>query len=505
MMALLALLPATGHDQMWLLYAAHRVLEGQPLYGPTLLESNPPLMIWLLLPVVKLSTWLPVPPACLLKAATLLLGAASACWSYSLLQRQQRWIHPAMRMWLLLTFVIVFGVAPARDFAQRDHLLALLCLPYLVSIATRLRGITLSSKETMSLGLCAGLGICLKPHQALLFLAMEALLLAKKKRWWTLDAPALIAIGVLYIIAVRWLTPLYFTQALPLLRDCYWAFGHRTLLQLLEDAPQLHVLALLCLTFAWRQRRQAAPLHEEVFTLLIAGIASTCAYDLQGTGWYYQQLPAISFFSLALALQIGTLFAQNPIRWTKRVTAPWILYAGIALTVLALALTTHCMDYPFTEARALPISAPDPALLASLPAGTPIYVMTTNLDDTLPAVTRWSLTWGSRMPHMWMLPAILRAESTPQDPQTPTRLTQARIQQLDTFQHQVVTQDLMRWKPLWVFVERCYRPEVHCQVLEDRHDNLLAWFNRDATFRATFSDYEWKTVSGDFDVFQRVR
>ena len=42
MAALLALLPAAGHDQMWLLYAARLTLNGAPLYGSQVFETNPP-------------------------------------------------------------------------------------------------------------------------------------------------------------------------------------------------------------------------------------------------------------------------------------------------------------------------------------------------------------------------------------------------------------------------------------------------------------------------------
>src|ERR1700744_385756 len=47
MAALLAFLPAAGHDQLWCLYAAQHVMDGTRLYGPELLESNPPLILWL--------------------------------------------------------------------------------------------------------------------------------------------------------------------------------------------------------------------------------------------------------------------------------------------------------------------------------------------------------------------------------------------------------------------------------------------------------------------------
>ena len=62
-------------------------------------------------------------------------------------------------------------------------------------------------------------------------------------------------------------------------------------------------------------------------------------------------------------------------------------------------------------------------------------------------------------------------------------------------------EDFARWKPQLVLVERCQDPVVQCQVLEDRHDDLLGWFLRDAGFRAEFAGYRyWKSV-GSFDAY----
>jgi len=50
-------------------------------------------------------------------------------------------------------------------------------------------------------------------------------------------------------------------------------------------------------------------------------------------------------------------------------------------------------------------------------------------------------------------------------------------------------------------VERCQDPAVHCQVLEDRHDDLLAWFLRDPAFRQVFRNYHYLRSSGTFDAY----
>lgn len=493
MFALLSLLPATGHDQMWLLYSARLVSQGKTLYGPELFESNPPLIIWLSRLPVALAHLFPGGEAFYLKLLTLIAGTVSAWWNFSFFRRATtQTISRTTRAWLFFSFIVLFGAATARDFAQRDHLLVLLCLPYVASIACRARRIYIPGWEAALIGISAAVGISLKPHQALLVLALESFLFAKRRSVRSLLRPEpflVVTLGVAYLIAARTLTPAYFTTIIPLLRDCYWAFGNRSFLQLIGDAPQLHILGLIAI-FLWRKHKDLP-----VTVLLLAGIAATLAYYLQGTGWYYQQLPAIGFFGLALALELLPIL--EGMRLPRHATA-----LAATLAVIALFCTTHAMNYPFTSERNFVVYEPDASLLAQLPPHTPVYAMTTDLDLTIPAITKYNLTWASRMPHMWMLPAILRAEA--HDPSTPKRLTPQRIAELDAIQHRIVAEDIERWQPEYIFIHRCYAVYTPCQELDGRKDDLERWFDKDPRFRRAMSHYMTEGAHMSFDVYKRM-
>jgi hypothetical protein len=62
-------------------------------------------------------------------------------------------------------------------------------------------------------------------------------------------------------------------------------------------------------------------------------------------------------------------------------------------------------------------------------------------------------------------------------------------------------QDLAYWHPALILVNRCQDPAVRCQILEDRHDNLLAWFERDPAFQQEFARYHFLRSSGPFDAY----
>lgn len=499
MTSLLALLPAAGHDQMWTLYAAQQMLRGTTLYGPHLFESNPPLILWMLLVPDSVARILHLPLSLVFKLFVAATEAAVALVCFSLLRRLPSAPRPA-RLWTLaFAFVCIFGAMPARDFGQRDHLLALLFLPYILAAAVDAddHAAAPALLSRIAIGIVAGLGISLKPHHLLAPIAIELVQLLKHRSPRRLLRPETLALAgtcTLYLAAIRLFAPLYLTDVLPILRDTYWAIGHLSLPQLIGQAIELHLLAAaafaLALARGWRKTPTLTAL------LLAAGAASTVAYYLQGTGWYYQQIPALSFFALALWLELLDLAAGLSLpRWSP--------LAAAALSVLAIGLTAFFSGYTFAQPFQFPSGlsdVPDPSFFRGLPAEAPVAILTTVVDDSVPPVFTHHLLWAQRENNLWTLPAILRNESPgPGDPLR--RIPPARLAALDRIQHQWMVDDLNFWRPQLILIQRCQDPAVHCQILEDRHDDLLAWFNRDPAFRDTFSHYRFLRTSGEFDAY----
>jgi hypothetical protein len=516
MAALLALFPPVGHDQLWCLYVARRMLAGARLYGPEIFESNPPLIMWASYLLAILSRLTHIPITILFKLAVAAIEVAIGVASLRILRR----VHPGLTGgagWMLgFAFAVIYAVAPARDYGQRDHLLALLCLPYVLGAAVDSLGGQIAGTARLTLparlllGLAGAVGLCLKPHNALLVLTTEFLLflyaLSASRRSHPLprmpfrlrtELLTIVAGGGLYLGAVHRFTPAYYTQVIPVLKDTYWAIGHLSPAELLLQAIQLHVLLLITITVYFvRGIRKSGPVPA---FLLAAGLASTVAYYLQGTGWYYQQLPAISFTAAALAVLGCPMFTEAKPRLSWGFSLPdWTPAAALLLSVLALALTAHFTDYPFVPSHSFPIDVPDESFFWSLPPGTPVAILTTSVDATVMPVAKYHLVWAQRTNNLWILPAILRNESGP----IPQHVIPApRLAELDQMQHRFMVEDLDRWHPRLILVDRCQDPRVQCQVLEDRHDNLLAWFASDPAFRAAFAPYRYSKSVGDYDAY----
>ncbi len=474
MAALLALLPAAGHDQLWFLLMAQRWLAGAQLYGPQAFDSNTPAIVWLSAVPVTLAPYLHLAIPAMAKLLTLVLELAIAAISYSLL----RPVTPTQRWFLAFTFVTLFAIIPARDFGQRDLLTTLLLLPYLLATSPATNpGAPGLASETWTFTLLAAAGLCLKPHLALIPVAVEFLLFMRHRRV-RLQTLLFLLAGALFLLAIHLFAPLYFTSALPTARATYWAIGRLSPWQLLLEAPQLALLALATLTFCLIRSRSAL-----VDTFLIAASAATLAYVLQGTGWYYQQLPAILLFGLALAFQLLTLHLTTP---------RWLPPCAAALGILAIVLTFHFSGYPPINAdTTYAIDSPDPTFFGDLAPGTSTAILTTSVEDAMMPVARYHLVWAQRTNNLWTLPAILRG----------TRLTPVQQATLATQQRRWMVEDLTRWRPQLILVARCQDPKVHCQTLEDRHDNLLAFFEQDQAFNQVFANYHFCTSKGSYDAY----
>ena len=503
----------TGHDQLWLMLAAQRMGPNLNPYNAAVFESNPPLAIWLSAIVVGAAHALHISLTLALKLGATLLAAGSA----AVCAKLARILHPEMarnELWLLgIAYILIFGAVPVRDFGQRDHILALLVLPYLFAAALDISGHRLSLAPRLGLTLSAALGLALKPHQSLIAIAVELTIVltgAVPHLRLSLIAPkvgigrsptvvralepAIFLLAALaYVTAIHLLAPTYLTQIIPILRNTYWAFGHFTAVELFRSSLGLQILVGIVLALQF-SRRERSPL---ALILLAAGIAADIAYFAQGTGWYYQQLPAISFLALSLLVDRsenpGAPWLESE-TWVRRLPIPLT-----ALTIVAFALTIYFSDFTLTPSGIEQTqSTPDPSFFANLRPGTAVATLTTSVDDTVPPVFRYHLTLAQRYPHLWMLPAILRNESGPPATQA---IPPARLEYLDRLQHQFMVEDLERWHPNLILVERCQDPAVHCQVLEDRHDDLLAWFLRDPAFAIIFSKYHFLRSSGPYDAY----
>jgi hypothetical protein len=154
-----------NNDVGWLLHVAERVLAGDVLYRDVI-EINPPLIVWLNLPLAWLTLQTHLPKVAVVRIAVLLVMLGSVTL-VTLLVRFSR-LLPRHRTVLLAVLVLV--TFPFAYFGQREHLILALMLPWFLVAMCSMAGEKLPSWARTVTGLLLGIAISLKPHYILAWL-----------------------------------------------------------------------------------------------------------------------------------------------------------------------------------------------------------------------------------------------------------------------------------------------------------------------------------------------
>ncbi len=273
----------TSSDLGFYLYAAGRLLDGAVLYRDVV-EINPPLIIWLNLPAVLVARSTGISEVLAYRLTVTVVLAASILLCERILRSTARDAE-RIRPFLLVLWFVLFPFAWI-DFGQREHLLLGLFLPYLTLAAAELRGRAPGPSQRLAAGLLAGVGLSLKPHFALLWVAIEGY------RGWQLRSrrlhiPLEVAgiIGFIALYGVLVLATTDYVAIVSVLGPAYSKYmnvAHVDALLLTQAAP----LVLYALA-AYAALRRSADWMLPGALLATAIVAAYAAAALQHKGFRY--------------------------------------------------------------------------------------------------------------------------------------------------------------------------------------------------------------------------
>lgn len=484
-------------DQGFLLYAAQRVLGGAQISGPQLVEGNPPLIIWFSTLPVILGHALNSSPFLMLKVIVFSMIGVSALWSARILRIVGAVNSPALLYATSASVLSAEILLKGWVFAEREHLLVILILPYIFSaiFAGRSR---LRPAELCILGTAAGIAVCFKPQHALILVALELFLAIWNRSLRRLLSPDLLfaALAVFaYVVIARLAVPLYFTATLPLLRETYWAFGWTNTHDLIRSERYFILFSCLALV-AFDLTRHKLRFSIAPGAFLACSLASSIAFYVQHDGGPNRAYPQCAFLFLAIC---WIAIEKIP----PAVAARWKFSSQFAASSLILTLALLPFLNKLREFGPIPRSLPD-TVFPQYPPQTSVFLFSIT-PVAFPAVTQHHLVWASRFLHLWMLPAIVQNESAEAGGPAPRKvLPPDVVAQLAALQRVEVAEDIRRWKPAVVVVSRCQRLYLYtCYGLEYGFD-LLGWFQKSPQFAAEWANYRFQTSQDDFDVYTRI-
>jgi len=451
---------ALTHDASWYLVATGMWLDGAQLYRD-IVEINPPLSFYLTAPAVLLSRILPLTASQAYAAYCIVIGALSAAWIIRLLARSA--LAGAQRTILFAAVLATFFVLPIAEFGQREHLMLMLAMPYLLVLALGDQGPRCTPAERIAIALAAALGLMLKPYFLLVPAGIILARVARDRQWQRLfDLPNLvIGIALLsYVGLIVLVHPAYLNEIVPPARLVYAAYdGHPLALWL---RPEIGAV-LIATWIALRHRSVLDP----VLTALLGGAAGALAcYIIQNKGWDYHVLPLAALLLLVVAWIVPQRRA-----WRSKDRLLAVLLGAVVL----LALGNQIARGPYRNPLANDLAAfvPEP--------GMRIAVLSADVAAGFPLVNRTSARWASRYPAHWLVPgAHIRLQRGDCAGQVCRELAEV----LDRARGNMVD-DLIAYRPERVFIDENRRK----LFFGGEPFDYLAFLRRNARFAAAWSCY----------------
>jgi hypothetical protein len=449
------LIPPLNHDVAVILAISDRWLGGERMYVD-MIDVNPPLIFMLNLIPAAVSRLLSMQDTQALVLCVLALAIWSVVVSWRMFPTLTAPSARSQHLILLPLALFLAVVYPGEMFAQREHLMLLGAVPYIMLAAARFDGIKVPRGRMLTIAIIAGLGFALKPHFLAIPLLVEVYLLASRGWRKTLfDAVPWILLGVMvaYVAAAWFITPDYFTSVLPLIFDSYEEIGENNPLHVLYGrllAPfMLMMVPLTVGAFLLR----LSPLTRMAGLAALGGAVAGVA---QAKGWPYHLLPAqvmtILLTVLVICQGIDKLLGE---RFGEE-RAPILSMAPLRLTVGALMLMLFCLagatrttfydQINFDNSQAGKLLK----LVKKYAQGQPVLIISPGIYPHFPVLNYANARLAMRFQTIWPLQGAYESCR----PEEPRYHDPDKMPPMEQLLRRAVSEDFVKYHPALVIMDK---------------------------------------------------
>lgn len=474
------LFPPINHDVGAELDVARRWLAGDRLYVD-IIDINTP-MVFLIHAIPEFlanqtgmigAQWMTI---CTIVA---ILGSFWACMR--VLARLPFEDHPLTRAFLPPTLMFLLAVIPNDMFAQREHLLVIAAMPYLMAAAARAKGEGLPLGLRIGVGLAAGIGFALKP-QFIAIPIMVELYIVYCIGWRAIFrdiVPWLVGgLAVAHVAFVVVATPEYFTFLIPLVLEVYARIGDENTLDVLTGpliGPTLLALAPLTAASFVLSRSKLAR------TIAVFAVGGVLSAVIQAKGWRYQTLPALSATLLLASVTFAGVIDKYLPHERAQQRFPVAMLTGVFMILFyyqqALFNPPYYKQVQFDD-------SPTAKLIHIVKTQAPhrsVLVLSPGIYPHYPMINYTGAQMAMRFQTMWPLQGIY-ADCEEFEPlyNKPERMSAVEAMFFNS-----VSDDFARIKPDLLIVDKI-AGVPRCQY---RSFDYLEYFQRNPAFAETFRDY----------------
>ena len=331
--------------------------------GVDFYEVNPPASIFIYMPGIVLARLIGVNPDTLVVIFIYIAVFMNLYISYIIIDKANLLnysLNKLSSVFLLFIFTVYFEDC----FSQREHIVAVLMLPFITLASARLEGKFFNWTLNILIGVGLGIACSIKPYFIIipLFVLMFSIAKARSVKvfcWIELWVAAIVCVVYVIIIA------LYYRDYILIVRDVFfesYAMFRLPFMELLLSEAVLYifmVISYLMISFFVRT--------STIQTLCaLVSIGFFAVFFIQGRGWSYHLFPAIVFISFASIILLGRILSGG-----ADFEKTWHIRLALGSTLaysIAIALTGNfTMSRVFTYQRAVEEEiikiAPNPTML----------------------------------------------------------------------------------------------------------------------------------------------
>lgn len=452
-------------DDAWLLDVAGRVVGGERL-GVDVIESNPPLIIYLMEAPVYLAKLFHISHVTGFIIYIEIIGLVTTVITFTQVK------DTSLR--LCLIFIIFF--LPGVVFGEREHIFIMLAMPYFVS---QWRKEKAPLWYLIVSGLLAAVGVSLKPFFVIIWLATVLTKMVLDRRFFAFLNWQDLLIGIIggaYLLYVVFVEKTYMASVFPLIYKYYGAFGTDKI-EALQQVGRLIMLFQLPFWMMFYLNRNMVT--RALYFLNFGNLASIIMIALQQKTWLNYFYPAHFFGFLENILLIAAVFANSKLLWNK-VAA---ILASIVVTVLigyaVVANIRVGLRLADGETKQLV------QMFNKYAGNKPVYVLSFDLGVIYPALNYSNAYYRGHYGHLWMMPGMFMDRPKNGDKVIFKKPEEMNVDEKNITQ--IVLADMKKNPPALVAVTESKYYDRRIGIFQF---NLLEYFSQNAEFKDIWSHYD---------------
>lgn len=473
-------------DVDYLLYASNQILSGAK-YGIDIFETNPPMILYLYTPAIILAKLLTIHVITAVRFYIYSLIILSLALCSFLLKKLIKSQDNILRYFLFGTLTCALLFLPTFTFAQREHLLIILMLPYLLSSALALENKPIHPWLAVLIGVIAGIGFSLKPFFLVTPCLIELYFIFKKRHllaWVRVESIVILSVLVIYLSSIFIFQPEYIHTVLPLVLHYYFSGTALSWFDILSFVNVLFcITVMLCYLIFYKYDHY----HSLGWMLELALLGMIIAFLLPQTPWFYHVMPAFVLALLLLAHFLGQTLSSK-LRLISYDSA--ILAFGFAIILLLPAIYQYRItrfvnhfhqDHPMNAIADYINKQPGTHSLACFAL---------SAADCFPYIDDTHSVYAERFPSFWWYQGIRQFEKN--NPSAKVLVDKYYL--INSF-----ADDLNRYHARWVVIDT-----LHFKKIEVNQFEILSYFLENEKFRAAWQHYRYLTTLQSIKLYERI-